>query len=227
MADMHAWLESVEHIRLEIDETLSGANSRVAMAERARSFNDQLTDAQVDALLDELERFVRGTPDLLELAGIEAEANGTLDQMEPLLDQSVWYFMDTDDVIPDHLGLYGLLDDSYLVQKFLLTASERHQEQHGVELLGESLRPAVGLVRQWIGDEAADQLDAKVEADAASFPWGGVLVGAALGLGALWLVGKALSGGGGDPTGGVGSWGNSHEAEMARLGASMGVSLSY
>ena len=226
MAGMHEWLESVEHIRLEIDEVLDAPTSRVAMAERARSFNDQLTDHQVDELLDELERFVRGTPDLLELAGIEAETNGALEQMQPLLNEAAMYFVEPDDLIPDHLGLYGLLDDAYLVQRFLLTASEHHQAEHGTPLLGEGLRPAVGVVRQWIGDEAADQLDAKVDTDVAKFPWAGVLVGAALGLGALWLVGKALSGGG-DPTGGVGSWGNSHEAEMARLGASMGVSLSY
>lgn len=223
MTDMHEWLESIEAIRLEIDDVLERPDSRVAMADRARTFNPQLTDEQATPLLDELERFVRGTPDLLELAGIEAESHGVLAKMRPLLDVSVSYFLDEEDLIPDHLGLYGLLDDAYLTQKFLLSASEAHEEDHGIALLGEGLRPAIGVVHQWIGDEAAGTLDSKVAADVEQFDWTDALVLGALGVGALWLVSKALSGGKDDREG---SWGNSYEAEMARMGASMGVSLN-
>lgn len=228
MTDINTWLASVGDIRQIIDTHLAASDSRDAMAMRVLEFNDELTDEQINTLIDELERFVRGTPDILELAGIEADEHGVLETLSPLLEQSVQYFFDDQDLIPDHLGVYGMLDDAYLVQRFLLTASDEHQAAHGTPLLGDGLRPAIDVVRQWIGDAAADQLDAKVAADAQQFNWKGLAVGVALGAGALWLLGKAFSGGAGgsyDATGGPGAWGNSYESEMARMGASMGVSL--
>lgn len=214
-------MQAIDTIRIHIDEVLAASDSRAKAEARILEFNDQLSDEQIADFLDHLEAFVRGTPDLIEAAADEANAHDQFDAVDEVLDTALNYFLDADDVIPDHLGLYGLLDDAYLAQKYLLTMSEQHQERFGEPLLGEQLRPAVDVVRQWIGEDDAATLDAKVEQQVASFPWAGALVLGALGIGAALLVKGLFSGGGGG-----GSWGSSYEAQVAQFGAENGVSLN-
>jgi len=216
-------MQAIEAIRIHIDEVLEAPDSNEALREHVLTFNNQLTDEQVTGFVEHLETFVRGTPDLIEAAADQALEADQFDAVEAVLTQAMEYFIDPNDVIPDHLGLYGLLDDAYLAQKYLLTMSEQHEQRFGEPLLGDQLRPAVAVVRNWIGADDADVLDQLVQQKAEAFPWAGALVLGALGIGAALLVKGLFSGGGG---GGGASWGNSFEDQVAQFGAENGISLN-
>ncbi len=166
---------------------------------------------------------MRGTPTLLEAAALDAQEHGVLGQLEPMLLKAAQYFFEEDDVLPDHLGLYGLLDDAYLAQRYLLGASELHEKVGGAPLLGAQLRPSVDVVRQWIGDDEASLLDQMVSGDVRRLQWKGALVAGALGL-VAWQVLSGFSGGGDS---GAGSWGNSWESETSRMAAGLGISTPW
>lgn len=216
-------MEWIDEVRRHIDKIVTAPGSRNAMAERARIFNPTMSDTELTPMLDQLELFVRGTPDLIQAAALDAEQHGVLMQVQPMLNTAAQYFFIDYDVIPDHLGLYGLLDDAYLAQKYLLSASELHERVGGAPLLGETLRPSIEVVRQWIGPAQADTLDQMVAQDVRNLKWKGALVAGALGL-VAWQVLSSFGGGTDD---GAGSWGNSWESETSRMAAGLGISTPW
>ena len=116
---------------------------------------------------------------LTEMEHIESAATkaGTLRDVQPVLDAAEKYFLASDDVIPDHLGLIGLLDDAYLTHRLMEEIADRYNlaENANAKAAREAVygdlasyieeqRKSNGLVRNYIGEEVASVLDHLISA---------------------------------------------------------------
>jgi uncharacterized membrane protein YkvA (DUF1232 family) len=104
---------------------------------------------------------VVGKLEASEAAANDQDARGWAD---PMIRIAVRYFVDPDDLIPDALGLYGLIDDAYLAHKFILRLSIAVEEEKGFPLLANLTGENMDLIRPIVGDEIATKLDDKVDA---------------------------------------------------------------
>lgn len=200
-------------ITAHVDHVLAAAGSRVAIEQRVRELAPPMwSDDEQRAFVDQLEQYVRVTGSLIDAAGHEAIALGIGDYVGPLLLQATNYFLTPLDLIPDTYGLYGLIDDAYLAQRYLVGVSFAHQQITGTPLLGGQLEAATSVVRGVIGEPLASQLDRAVAAD--------VHAVATQAITDQNAASQSL-------TGGPGAWGNSFEDEMSRMGAECGISINW
>jgi hypothetical protein len=79
--------------------------------------------------------------------------------MEQILDMVRSYWAQDLDVIPDHLGIIGLLDDAYCSLTSLQAVSDHYQLQTGKYLFPDDLSTANRLMRRIIGDPYVTDLD--------------------------------------------------------------------
>lgn len=101
--------------------------------------------AHVPDLLDEAERVTRNTPWWIYVS--------------PILEASQQYFFNPEDLIPDRLGLIGLLDDAYLAHTLLQSVSDRFKLQYGKPLLSEDMTDANAYIRNFLGKDISSALD--------------------------------------------------------------------
>ncbi len=118
------------------------------------------------AQADDLEigtRFVLGyikqVPYMMKVARTAASNVGLEDEMEQILKMVESYWLEGDDVIPDELGVIGLLDDAYCSLSSLQTVSDHYQLQTGKYLFPDNLSSANRAMRKIIGDPYATDLD--------------------------------------------------------------------
>jgi hypothetical protein len=91
-----------------------------------------------------------------------AALSGTLHDVQPILDVTEDYFLSPDDIIPDHYGLVGLLDDAYLTHMLMEAISDRHKSQTGRSLLPTDAHETNTFVRRLIGEPFVSILDKHV-----------------------------------------------------------------
>jgi hypothetical protein len=64
-----------------------------------------------------------------------------------------------EDIIPDRLGLLGVLDDAYCSLTLIQSVSDRHEKETGRRLFSPDLEAANVAMRRLIGEPVASQLD--------------------------------------------------------------------
>jgi len=84
--------------------------------------------------------------------GLEAEIKHILEMVES-------YWLEDDDVIPDNLGIVGLLDDAYCSLSSMQTLSDLYRMQTGKHLFPDDLTAANKIMRVIIGEPFATELD--------------------------------------------------------------------
>lgn len=109
--------------------------------------------------------YLRAVVGMLQECATAAEAQGARGFADPLLKIAVQYFFEPDDLIPDSMGLYGLIDDAYLAHKFIMGLSKLVEAEKGFPLLPATEEESIIVIRSVLGDEIAAKLDAKVEAN--------------------------------------------------------------
>ena len=118
--------------------------------------------AQADDL-DNGIRFVLGyikqVPYMIQVARTAASNVGLEEEMEQILKMVQSYWLEGDDIIPDDLGVIGLLDDAYCSLSSLQTVSDHYQLQTGKYLFPDNLSSANSAMRKIIGDPYATDLD--------------------------------------------------------------------
>ncbi len=118
--------------------------------------------AQADALEHGI-RFVLGyikqVPYMMKVAWTAAGNVGLENEMEQILEMVQSYWLEGEDVIPDDLGVIGLLDDAYCSLSSLQTVSDHYQLQTGKYLFPDNLGSANGAMRKIIGEPYATDLD--------------------------------------------------------------------
>lgn len=157
-------------------------------------------------------------PAILEQLSAAAQQSEVAHLVGPLIEQVAQYFLSEQDLIPDHAGTLGLLDDAYLAHAFLHQVNVAYAAGTGHALLPFDAAPAIQVLRAVLGPQVSLQLDRLVAQG----------VGQAVAQSQFQQL-KQWNGqfqGGRSRTGGPGSWGGCWEDEMARMGAEIGISFN-
>jgi hypothetical protein len=80
-------------------------------------------------------------------------------EMAEVIREATEYWSSEADIIPDRLGLLGILDDAYCSLTLMQAVSDRHEEESGRALFSRNLKAANASMRNLIGEPAASQID--------------------------------------------------------------------
>lgn len=121
---------------------------------------------QIDPDPAEIERgirfvlgYIEQVPYMLKVAMTAAANVGLEAEMDKILSMVRSYWAQDLDVIPDHLGVIGLLDDAYCSLTSLQAVSDHFQLQTGKYLFPDDLTAANKVMRKIIGDPYVTDLD--------------------------------------------------------------------
>jgi hypothetical protein len=82
--------------------------------------------------------------------------------MGQMLQELESYWFETNDLVPDHLGLLGLIDDAYATLFLLQGPSDYCQATFGRPLLVQNMTSANQAIRGLIGEPVVSILDQHV-----------------------------------------------------------------
>jgi len=103
--------------------------------------------------------YIERVPYMMKVAWTAAQAVGLQQQMLQILNTVESYWIEGDDVIPDDLGIIGLLDDAYCSLTSLQSVSDHYRLQTGKHLFPDDLGAANRAMRKIIGEPYASELD--------------------------------------------------------------------
>jgi len=154
--------QMIQQIEAAVAGELQSHNLRAILAQVARINGRQPTQRELDEVVDFVIEYINHVP-LLMLAMLgAAQKLGAQSQILPLLDACEQYWFEGMDLIPDHLGLLGLMDDGYYVLCIMRAIAERNRETNGRALMGLQLTPHNQIMRGLIGEPHATILDTTV-----------------------------------------------------------------
>lgn len=119
----------------------------------------RLDSEQLTSLTLFVQQYVEHAPLLLdELTDISKYA-GIYEDVKYIIEVAAEYFLSPLDVIPDSLGLLGLIDDAYLTHRLMITLTSAFQSKADKPLVGSDYTRANLFVRRLIGEPQATMLD--------------------------------------------------------------------
>jgi uncharacterized membrane protein YkvA (DUF1232 family) len=127
-----------------------------AVAERQGADPDE-TDLALGARF--VIAYIEQVPYMMKVAWTAASNVGLQKEMQRILEMVESYWVDGDDVIPDGLGVIGLLDDAYCSLNSLQAVSDHYRLQTGKHLFPNDLSEANRAMRQIIAEPYASELD--------------------------------------------------------------------
>ncbi len=136
------------------------------VAERAGAQPDELALAHGSSFIC---NYLEQVPYLLTVAWTSARNVGLETEVKSILEMVESYWIEDDDVIPDNLGIFGLLDDAYCSLSSMQALSDLYRMQSGKYLFPDDLTAANNIMRKIIGEPFITQLDdivSKAVADA-------------------------------------------------------------
>ena len=128
----------------------------VVVAEREGAKPDQTALARGASFIYS---YIEQVPYMLTVAWTSAKSVGLEAEIESILGMVESYWIEDDDVIPDNLGIIGLLDDAYCSLLSMQTMSDFFQLQTGKFLFPDDLTAANTIMRKIIGEPYATELD--------------------------------------------------------------------
>lgn len=108
--------------------------------------------------------YLEQVPYLLTVAWTSARNVGLETEVTSILKMVESYWIEDDDVIPDSIGIFGLLDDAYCSLSSLQTLSDLYRMQSGKHLFPDDLTAANKVMRNIIGEPYITELDKLVSA---------------------------------------------------------------
>ena len=106
--------------------------------------------------------YIEQVPYLLTVGWTSARSVGLEAEIKHILEMVESYWIEDDDVIPDSLGIVGLLDDAYCSLSSMQTLSNLYRMQSGKHLFPDDLTAANKIMRKIIGEPFVTELDAIV-----------------------------------------------------------------
>jgi uncharacterized membrane protein YkvA (DUF1232 family) len=103
--------------------------------------------------------YIRQVPYMMRIAWTAARNVGLQKEMKEILNMVQSYWIEGDDIIPDELGVIGLMDDAYCSLSSLQAVSDHYQLQTGKYLFPNNLGSANKAMRKIIGEPYATDLD--------------------------------------------------------------------
>lgn len=120
----------------------------------------------IEPEIEELERatrfvvaYIEQVPYMLKVARTAAGNVGLQAEMERILEMVRSYWLQDHDIIPDQLGIIGLLDDAYCSLTSLQAVSDHFLLQTGKYLFPDDLTAANRVMRKIIGEPYVSDLD--------------------------------------------------------------------
>lgn len=156
----------IERIRARIEkgkiiEQRSGVLHR-AVVNLAKLNGVSVTELEVEKVIDFVAEYIEHAPALMTIIEEAAATSGAQPDVQPILDATEDYFLAADDVIPDHYGLVGLLDDAYLTHTLMEAISDRFKSQTGQSLLPIEAHEINTFIGRLIGEPFVSILDEHV-----------------------------------------------------------------
>ena len=127
-----------------------------AVAERAGAKPSEAELAQGSSFIY---NYMEQVPYLLTVAWTSARSVGLESEIKSILNMVESYWIEDDDVIPDNLGIVGLLDDAYCSLSSLQTLSDLYRMQSGKFLFPDDLTAANKIMAKIIGEPFISELD--------------------------------------------------------------------
>ena len=115
--------------------------------------------SELDDAAQFVAEYINQVPVYMEEALLTARESGIEPEMIRVLQAAETYWADPHDVIPDRMGLVGIMDDAYTSMCLLERMSDRLKEKTGQSLFTQDLKPANSAIRVIIGEPYATQLD--------------------------------------------------------------------
>ena len=103
--------------------------------------------------------YIEQVPYMLTIGWTSARNVGLETEVTSILEMVESYWIEDDDVIPDSLGIVGLLDDAYCSLLSMQTMSDLYRMQSGKYLFPDDLTAANKIMRKIIGEPYITQLD--------------------------------------------------------------------
>lgn len=103
--------------------------------------------------------YIEQVPYMLTVAWTSARNVGLETEVVSILEMVESYWIEDDDVIPDNLGIFGLLDDAYCSLSSMQTISDLYRMQTGKYLFPDDMTSANKVMRKIIGEPFITQLD--------------------------------------------------------------------
>ncbi len=103
--------------------------------------------------------YIDQVPYMMEVANTAAANVGLEEPMDTILEMVQSYWIEGDDIIPDELGVIGLLDDAYCSLTSLQAVSDHYRLQTGKFLFPDDLSAANKAMRRLIGEPYCTELD--------------------------------------------------------------------
>ena len=140
------------------DEGHSGRLRR-ALRDHARSHGRRVDESDLAGAVGFVVDYVRHVPVLMRDGLETARVAGLETEMSSVLEAAASYWAMAEDIIPDRLGLLGVLDDAYCSLTLIQGVSDRHEKETGRRLFSPDLEAANEAMRRLIGEPVASQLD--------------------------------------------------------------------
>jgi len=103
--------------------------------------------------------YIEQVPYMILVAWTSAKSVGLETEIKGILEMVKSYWIEDDDVIPDNLGVIGLLDDAYCSLSSMQTVSDLYRMQSGKHLFPDDLTAANKVMRKIIGEPYTGKLD--------------------------------------------------------------------
>lgn len=103
--------------------------------------------------------YIEQVPYMLTVAWTSAKNVGIENEVQQILQVVESYWLEDDDVIPDSLGIFGILDDAYCSLSSMQAVSDLYRKQTGKFLFPDDLTSANKIMRKIIGEPFTTQLD--------------------------------------------------------------------
>lgn len=156
----------VEQIQAQIEEAkVVEQRRRVlyrAIVNLARQNGAAVGDVQVRQVIDVVTAYIERAPALMLRVKEAATTEGAQPCIQPLLDAIEEFFLEPNDIIPDQLGLAGLLDDAYLTHTLLQAISDHYESRSGTPLFTNEAYELNTFIRRLIGEPFVSMLDEHV-----------------------------------------------------------------
>lgn len=137
-------------------------NLRKAIIGVARLRGVQLNEPQLNGVIRFIREYIEHVPGLIDQIYAHAKGKGVIDQISPILEAAEGYFIAPLDVIPDQLGLLGLVDDAYLANTLMQEISNSFKDKQQKSLFPMDMTQANLFIRNMIGEPEASMLDTGV-----------------------------------------------------------------
>lgn len=153
----------VENVQRQIesavkDEEVSGRLRR-ALREHAARHERAADERELDRAVGFVVEYVRHVPALMRDGLESARIAGLEREMGEVLEEAASYWTLQEDIIPDRLGLLGVLDDAYCSLSLMQSISDRYEAETGRRLFSPDLSSANAAVRKLVGEPLASRLD--------------------------------------------------------------------